>query len=587
VLDRAILALIVPLAALFLLSGADDLAVDFAWLIGWWRNRRAPSPEQLARGVPPRTIAILVPLWKEHEVIGRMLEHNLAAIQYPDYHFFVGVYPNDDTTKDAVEAIARAHSNVHLALCPHDGPTSKADCLNWIYQHIGLYEERTGERFDVVVTHDAEDVIHPEALRWINAYALRYDFIQIPVLALATPFAAVTHGIYCDEFAEYHQRDMNVRSWFGCFVPGAGVGTGYRREALEQLARSSSNRVFEPGALTEDYDNGLRLARLGARQVFVPLSRARRGANASFVATREYFPKHWRAALRQRTRWVTGIALQGWERFGWSGTAAELYWLWRDRKGLIASPLGLIANAVFFYGLATAAWERMSPLAACLTTATLALGAMRIAVRMFCVARVYGTLFSLGVPVRAIFANALNASATVLAVARYAIAKIKREQIAWLKTQHSYPTRAALVGQHRRLGEVLVDCGMIGSVTLRAALASCPKGTRLGEHLVGLGELREQELYQALSLQSGHPVAELEPEAVPAHVTRALPQAIARKWRVLPFKIADGALCVASPELPAAGMRTALAGFTSLEIRFHLITPSAYAALAEAAGALP
>ena len=52
-----------------------------------------------------------------------------------------------------------------------------------------------------------------------------------------------------------------------------------------------------------------------------------------FVATREFFPQTWHSALRQRTRWVTGIALQGWSRFGWRGKPGELYWLWRDRKG--------------------------------------------------------------------------------------------------------------------------------------------------------------------------------------------------------------------------------------------------------------
>ena len=70
---------------------------------------------------------------------------------------------------------------------------------------------------------------------------------------------------------------MVVRSTFGCFVPGAGVGTGYRREALAQV---SENRVFEPAALTEDYESGLRLHRLGCRQVFVPITRL--GTRARF-----------------------------------------------------------------------------------------------------------------------------------------------------------------------------------------------------------------------------------------------------------------------------------------------------------------
>jgi len=319
--DNFVLWLVTPLAVIFLLSGLDDLAVDFAWFYAWVAERLT-VPRRDARRIPdapPRPIAILVPLWKEHAVIARMLEHNLAAIRYPDFHIFAGIYANDAPTEEAVASISERFNNVHLAVCPHDGPTSKADCLNWIYQHVGLYEEQNGIAFEVIITHDAEDLIHPEELRWINAYATHFGFIQIPVLALATPFWSFTHGVYCDEFAEYHTRDMVVRSSFGCFVPGSGVGTGYSRHALESLARVSENRVFEPASLTEDYESGLRLYRLGCRQVFVPLTRLE-PASRDFVATREYFPTKWTTALAQRTRWVMGIALQGWERFGWSGT---------------------------------------------------------------------------------------------------------------------------------------------------------------------------------------------------------------------------------------------------------------------------
>ena len=171
--------------------------------------------------------------------------------------------PNDEPTQAAVRSVADRFPNVHLAVCPHDGPTSKADCLNWVYQNMLVFEEQAGIRFELIVTHDAEDLVHPEELRWLNYYAARYDFVQTPVLALPTPLSEVTHGVYIDEFAEYHTRDMPVRAALGGFVPSCGVGTGYRRSALEQLAESSSNRIFEPEALTEDYDNGLRLKRLG------------------------------------------------------------------------------------------------------------------------------------------------------------------------------------------------------------------------------------------------------------------------------------------------------------------------------------
>ena len=136
---------------------------------------------------PEKTIAIFVPLWHEHAVIAGMVEHNASAINYGKYHFFIGAYPNDDPTLDAVRELETRFPHVHLAVCPHNGPTSKADCLNWIYQRMLLFEEHHSTRFDIVVTHDAEDLIHPEAFSFINAYAEKYDMVQIPVLPLPTP----------------------------------------------------------------------------------------------------------------------------------------------------------------------------------------------------------------------------------------------------------------------------------------------------------------------------------------------------------------------------------------------------------------
>ena len=122
-----------------MISGLDDL---FITLVGFATCRiRFPWPSDAAvRRAGERPIAVFVPLWREHAVIGRMLEHNLAAIQYRNYHFFVGVYPNDTPTIRAVAEQARRHPRVHIATCPHDGPTSKGDCLNWIYQRMKDHE---------------------------------------------------------------------------------------------------------------------------------------------------------------------------------------------------------------------------------------------------------------------------------------------------------------------------------------------------------------------------------------------------------------------------------------------------------------
>jgi hypothetical protein len=45
---------------------------------------------------------------------------------------------------------------------------------------------------------------------------------------------------------------------------------------------------------------------------------------------------------------------------------------------------------------------------------------------------------------------------------------------------------------------------------------------------------------------------------------------------VLPFKVAEGSLLLATPELPTPAMAAAVRSFTSLEIHFHLLTPTEY-----------
>jgi len=317
----------------------------------------------------------------------------------------------------------------------------------------------------------------------------------------------MTHGVSCEEFAENHTRDMTVRAGWGGFVPSAGVGTGFTRDALEKLAVASSNRIFDPEALTEDYSIGLRLFRLGCSQVFVPLSRG-------LVATREPFPECWRKALRQRTRWVTGIALQGWEQFGWTGSLGEVYWFWRDRKRLIGNPLSVAANVVFLYGWVARIWSRVSPSMARLAAATLVLVALRSGVRMACCGRLYGFRFAWAAPLRAVYANVLNSAATFNAVARYALARIRKKPLQWLKTDHAYPSRTALMEHKRRLAEILVASGYLTEDASAEALETIPEEVRLGEHLVASGFLTEDEVYEGLSFQQGLPHVRIEPETV-------------------------------------------------------------------------
>jgi adsorption protein B len=500
-----------------LVSGLDDLFIAVVYLAT--RRRRVPAPEPEDPTLPPARIAVLLPCWREHAVVAEMLEHNLSVIAYPSYDFFVGVYPNDPLTVRAAREVSDRSSRVHVILCPHPGPTSKADCLNWIYKGLEEYERVHGARFGIIVTHDAEDLIHPQALALIGLHARRFDMVQVPVLPLATPAGEFTHGVYCDEFAEYQIKDIPARQALGGFLPSNGVGTGFTREVLERLAARHGGRIFDPGCLTEDYENGLRIHALGGRQVFLPL-----GVPA--VATREYFPRRPRAAIRQRSRWVTGISLQCWERHGWDAGPGQLYWLWRDRKGLVGNLLTPAANLLTAYGAATwlaAVASHQSWALGALTPPALrpvfpvllALSVSQLLMRTVCAARIYGWRFAWAAPVRAVWANAINAAATAAALYHYAQARWRRRPLAWRKTEHIYP--AGLVS---------------------GPLRHIPTGA---------------------------------PETVSRAAARALSARLCRRWRVLPFQVAAGRLYVAAPAPPSDALLDDLRRASGLSLRFQLV----------------
>lgn len=572
-----------------IVSGLDDLWLDLCYLAGRIAKPRAatenhpsstpvPPPGDPA-GLNEALIALWIPAWREDEVIASMVAHNIASIRYRRYHIFAGTYPNDDATLDVLRELEKKYPNLHVSLTPHDGPTSKADNLNWIYQNLCLVEERLGERFEIVIVHDSEDLIHPDEFRWLNYYCRDYDFVQIPVLALPTPWWELTHGIYCDEFAETQQKDLPTRNRMGGFAPSCGVGTGYRREALAKLAEAESNRLFEPDSLTEDYLNGLRMHRLGMRQIYLPVA----WVNGQPVATREYFPRRFQASVRQRTRWVTGIALQTWQKIGWSGDWRENYWLWRDRKGLVGNPLSLLANLMLLLGLAGYVPIREGALLGF----GLALQLVRMASRMYFCGRVYGVGYALLVPVRIPWSNLVNTLATVSALRRFARARWRNEPMVWLKTEHAYPNRAALNPYARRIGEVLTDQHFLTRVELEAAMAEKPEAVRLGEFLVERGRLEWQQLYEALAILSGYDFATVAVRDVDLEMARSLPRQLMDGARLQPLRLDEGRLMIATSEIPREDLLGEVRRFTGRDPLFVLVTPANLEQLRQAAEAEP
>lgn len=441
------------LALYFLVSGLDDLSVDLRLVWDWLRRRWArsskPQLPELAqlRSEPQRRIAIMVPLWQESQVVRAMVETNLSQIEYRDYAFFLGVYPNDAATVSVARSLEREHGNVHVVVCSRPGPTSKADCLNHIYRYLRRQEFREESPYELVMLHDAEDVLHPMSLALVNWYSAAYGMVQVPVLPFPTPLREWVHGVYCDEFAEFLSRDMRLREVAGAFLPSNGVGTAIRREYLDALEDIQDGVLFDAECLTEDYELGMKLAEGGCPQIFLPLTRK----YGDILATREYFPRRFLAACRQRSRWISGQCLQSWERHGWPLDGKSCYWFWRDRKGLwgnLLSFLALLLTALS--GLALLAPEQLRlgpwlwmaggmPGANVLYVTCTLLALERVLVRTVLVSRIYGFGFAWAVPVRILLSTVINARATVSALHRFAMARARNRRLRWAKTEHSFP----------------------------------------------------------------------------------------------------------------------------------------------------
>lgn len=316
----------------FLLGAIDEVGVDLAWL--WLRLTRKVATRSVNRREyrkkPLRgPAAVMVAAWQESEVIGAMVAHTRAAWPQEAMHLYVGCYGNDPHTVGAALNAAAGDPRVSIIILPHSGPTTKADCLNHIYASL-IEDERLANRpYHMVVMHDAEDMVDPAALALMDEALVDADYVQLPVLPLPQPRSRWIGSHYCEEFAEAHGKAMVMRQAMGVSVPAAGVGCAFRRTMLHRLVPDADFGPFSVESLTEDYELGMRIREARGKAAFV---RAR-GDDGRLVATRAWFPSDLTAAVRQKARWMHGIAFQAWDRLGWSGNAIEFWMRLRDRRG--------------------------------------------------------------------------------------------------------------------------------------------------------------------------------------------------------------------------------------------------------------
>ena len=433
----------------FLIGAIDDMVFDGLWIFYRLRRRlfvysryRRATVETLGDATPDSRLAIFVPAWNEAPVIGAMLERCLRQWRAGAYRIYVGCYPNDKATIAAVAAAASGSEELRLVICRQNGPTTKADCLNHLWDALCQDEIEEKRNYAGVVLHDAEDLVHPEELRLLRHLVSRAALVQLPVIPRRATRSRWIAGHYGDEFAELHGKQMVMREALGASMPSAGVGCAFARDALMNLSARTQGNPFDSRSMTEDYELGLKLTEGDSRGIFVRL----RDQRGQLVATQEFFPDKLADAVRQKSRWIAGISLSGWDRLGWNKGWRENWMRLRDRKATIAAMVLAIAYMVVILTAILLVAEllgfyRLQPVSEFLgILLVINAGALiwRQLLKSCFVFALYGLREALLSMPRTVVANIINIMAAWRAIGHYT-RQLVGDPVNWEKTAHFFP----------------------------------------------------------------------------------------------------------------------------------------------------
>ena len=133
-MSELLVVVLFAVSILITVSSLDDAFIDLlAAGIARYRLRiLAERPDD-----PLPKIAVFVANWHEEDMLGKMVEGNLARIQIPEVSFFLGVYPNDSgTLRVAKELEAKHPDRVRVIVNTLPGPTSKGQMLNEMFSQV-------------------------------------------------------------------------------------------------------------------------------------------------------------------------------------------------------------------------------------------------------------------------------------------------------------------------------------------------------------------------------------------------------------------------------------------------------------------
>ena len=110
-----------------------------------------------------------------------MLESTCDRLDYTNYDVFIGTYPNDEPTQFEVARAAFDRPRIQSRGLPQPRPDQQGR-LPELGRRSGTASRsaRSGKRYEILVLQDAEDVVHPLALKVFNRFVPEYDLSAAP-----------------------------------------------------------------------------------------------------------------------------------------------------------------------------------------------------------------------------------------------------------------------------------------------------------------------------------------------------------------------------------------------------------------------
>jgi len=609
---------LIALTAIYCVRGLDYLFLDFLHLIrSAGRLLLGVNLSVLRAGsgriTVEKRIAILLPSWRNPQVIRRTVHllHHLS--QYERFHVFVGVHKNDEPTRRAMREAAEAYPQLEPLSLPLPSPASRVDTLNHIYAAILDYERERGVTFDLFLMLRAGDVLHPQALNLVNEAAETAHLVQLPQQVLARARCHLAAGVLMDEWAERYGRELPVRAGLSSFLPAAESGYAVTREAAQWLCSRNYEKLFPQAPVPNGHLMGAELRSLRGRKRVI---RTRRDATTPYtlapvgphmlrtratpVAVYREVRAGLRMAVRDRARWLLGLAYAG-SRWGGRGGPASFYLWLRDGCARVYGYTYLPLYALLGYGAFTAfralrdpAFTPRPPVQPGepyfpLLLSALGLLGWRAISRAVYVGRAYGMAQGALTVVRRPLFHLTSFAACVLAghwwrrARRGAPVAERHDDLLTFpdttlaaaaapgpRAVGAAPAADGTALPREKLGDLLVRRGMISKKQLKHALKRQKEtGQRLGEVLIESSALEEEDLVFALAEQKDEHAVELDPYATPPEILGLVPRSLAERYRVFPIGTENNTVILATDQLDNGNCEDELALLLGRPVQLH------------------